>query len=96
MKVLGWLIAYWGIWVTLGSFLLMIRFPGWVEEWRVIRSYPTYERLKLTYAYLCAVTLWPREYKDQELIESLNEDEFDDEDDDDEPGDGAPVQAWQE
>lgn len=82
MKLLGWVLAYWGFWVTLGSFLLMVRYRGWCEEWQEIRSYPILDKLKFTYAFLVSVTLWPREYRNQAIIEEFLEDEDDDDEDD--------------
>lgn len=86
MKLVGWLIAYWGIWVILGNFVLMVRFKSWAEEWQQAREESLTGRLQLVWAYLCTVTFWPREYRDQEAMERFNDEDDDDDDDFNTPG----------
>lgn len=89
MKILGWLIAYWGVWMTLGSMVLLIRFETFAEEWQEVRELPASERMKLTYHYFKGLTLWPRTYRMYEFLELM---EDDDNEDDHEGGDDAPEQ----
>jgi len=90
MTVLGWLLAYWGLWATLGSFIMMIRFPSWCEEWQLVAELSLKQRLSETCRFLSAITLWPREYRLQEFIELFSDDDDDDNQDqnhDDDEGD---------
>jgi len=80
MSLFGWLLAYWGIWVILGSFLLMVRYKGWSEEWHGVRDLSLWEKMVAAYGFLEAVTFWPREYRDQGIIEEMEDDDDDDDD----------------
>ena len=84
MKILGWLVAYWGVWVTLGSFVLMVRFQPWCEEWQLLRDATLIEKLQGAWDFLVHVTFWPREYRDQEFMELFSDDDDQDTYDDDE------------
>lgn len=62
MALLGWLLAYWGWWIVLGSIVLIVRFPHYGEELADYVNDPLDEKLAMVVSYIQYLTLWPRKY----------------------------------
>jgi hypothetical protein len=79
MALIGWLLAYWGLWMVIGSLVMSMRFPDFSEEMAEYRDDPIGEKFVVLWSYLKYLTVWPAKYRLREQAED------DDDDDDDEP-----------
>lgn len=78
MVVLGWLLAYWGIWMVLGSFVLSVRFPGFWDGLGQLRELPLKYQLSALVEYILRLTMWPKVYNEGVKFEEGDDDEGDD------------------
>lgn len=75
MAILGWVLAYWAFWMLIGSLVMAVRFPDFLDELAEFREDPLDEQLSLLWGYLHYLTLWPRKYWVRERSEDYDDDE---------------------